>query len=388
MKDAPEADFIVKDGMNPRERFLRCNRFQSVDHAPFVELGAWPQTINRWHKEGLPEDVDVSFSLNGNEHFGFERYEYIPLNVGMVPPFEEETLEETERHIVMRRSSGIVTKALKAGTVRGTRLSMDQYLDFPVKDREDFLRIKERYNPASPIRYPRYWGDQVRCYRGRDYPLALTGIGGFGFYSMLRRWMGTERACTVFYDDPALTEEMLDFLTDFFITVTTRALNDIDVDWYNYFEDFAFKTGPLVSPRIFERFLLPRYQRTNEHLRDHGVDIISLDSDGNIEVLLPMTIEAGINSLVPLEQAAGMDALKIRREYGTALTLWGGIDKRELAKGRKEIERELLRQVPALLESGGYIPTVDHSVPPDVPYGNFCYYLELKRQIIEGRHGA
>lgn len=374
--------------MNPRERFLRCNRFQSVDHAPFVDVATWPQTIQRWQQEGLPEDVDVSFLLSGNEYFGFERWEYIPLNVLMVPLFEEETLEETERHVVIRHPSGIVTRALKEGTVQGVRPSMDQYLDFPVKDREDFRRMKERYNPDSPARYPQYWADWVRCYNGRDYPLALTGIGGFGFYSMLRRWMGTERACTLFYDDPALAEEMLDFLTDFFIALTTRALTDVDVDWFNYFEDFAFKTGPLVSPSTFKRFLLTRYCRINEHLRNHGVDIISLDSDGNVEVLLPMVIETGINSLLPLEQAAAMDAVKIRRQYATALTLWGGIDKRELAKGRKEIERELLRQVPALLESGGYIPTVDHAVPPDVPYDNFRYYLELKREIIEGRHGA
>ena len=374
--------------MTPRERFLRCNRFQSVDRAPFTDIAPWPQTLERWQREGLPRDVEANFILNGNEYFGFEHWEYIPLKVKMIPTFDEETLEETERYIVMRNSSGIVTRALKEGTVGGVRLSMDQYLDFPVKDRADFLRMKERYNPDSPVRYPPFWTDRVRWYRGRDYPLALTGIGAFGFYSMLRTWMGTERACTIFYDDPALAEEMLDFLADFFIRLTARALKDADVDWYNYFEDFAFKTGPLVSPAIFKRFLLPRYRRINEHLRHHGVDIISLDSDGNTEALLPLIIESGINNLLPMEQAAGMDVVRIRRQYGTALSLWGGIDKRELAKGKKEIERELTRQAPAMLESGGYIPTVDHSIPPDVSYQNFCYYLELKRRLIEGKPGA
>ncbi len=374
--------------MNPRERFLRCNRFQSVDRIPFVEIAAWGQTVERWEEEGMPQDVDTSFLLNGNEYFGFDRWEYIPLRVGPCPPFRYEVLEEDDRTIVFRDGDGVIRRGLKEGQARGTRASMDQFLKFPVESRSDFLEMKKRFNPHSPIRYPRYWQDRVRCYRGRDYPLALTGIGGFGFYSMLRRWMGTEKACTIFYDDPTLAEEMLDFLVEFFIETTRRALEDVDVDWYNYFEDFAFKTGPLVSPRIFKRFLLPRYRRINDHLRSHGVDIISLDSDGNFEVLLPMIIESGINNILPLEQAAGMDALKLRREYGTALTLLGGIDKRELAKGKKEIERELLRQVPSLLETGGYIPTVDHSVPPDVSYDNFLYYLEFKRKIIEGRYGA
>ena len=374
--------------MNPRERFLACNRFESVDHAPFVEIATWGQTVERWHNEGMPRDVDTSFFVNGNEFFGFDRWEYIPLDVGMVPAYDHEVLEEDERIVVFRGSDGIVHRALKEGTARGTRASMDQYVSFPVTDRAGFLEMRKRYDPRAPIRYPRYWDDLARCYRGRDYPLALTGIGGFGLYSMLRRWMGTEAACTVFHDDPALAEEMLDFLADFFIDLTPRALTDTDVDWYNYFEDFAFKTGPLVSPGIFKRFLLPRYRRINDHLRRHGVDLISLDSDGNIEVLLPLILEAGFNHICPMEQAAGMDAMRIRRQYGTAFAFMGSIDKREIAKGKKEIEAEVLRQVPFLLETGGYIPTIDHAVPPDVSYGNFLYYLDLKRKTIEGRFGA
>lgn len=371
--------------MNYRERFLRCNRFQSVDHAPFFEISTWGQTIERWHKEGMPQDVDTHFFLDGNEYFGFERWEYIKINTLVVPAFEYQVLEEDERTIVFRSEEGSVHRALKEGQAKsGTRMSMDQLISFPVTDRQSFIEMKKRYNPHSPIRYPRYWDDLVRCYKGRDYPLALTGIGQFGFYSMLRRWMGTENACTIFHDDPILANEMLDFLTEFFIELTERALNDVEIDWYNYFEDFAFKTGPLISPNIFKEFLLPRYKKINEHLRKHGVDIISLDSDGNIEVLLPLIIEAGFNHICPFEQAAGMDVVKIRKKYGKSFALMGGIDKREIAKGKKEIEIELLRQVPFLLETGGYIPTIDHAVSPDISYENFMYYLDLKRKLLKG----
>jgi uroporphyrinogen decarboxylase len=62
----------------------------------------------------------------------------------------------------------------------------------------------------------------------------------------------------------------------------------------------------------------------------------------------------------------------------------GGIDKRELAKDKGAIEKELRRKVIPMLEGGGYIPTVDHTFSPDVPLGNALYYLELKRAIAEG----
>jgi len=79
-----------------------------------------------------------------------------------------------------------------------------------------------------------------------------------------------------------------------------------------------------------------------------------------------------------------MDPVKIRKKYGKNLALMGGIDKRELAKDKKAIEKEVRRKILPMLKAGGYIPTVDHTVPPDVPLENFLYYLELKRKLVEG----
>jgi hypothetical protein len=62
--------------------------------------------------------------------------------------------------------------------------------------------------------------------------------------------------------------------------------------------------------------------------------------------------------------------------------MMGGVDKREIARGPAAIEAELARLAP-VVESGGYIPTIDHSIPPDVSYADFVYYLEAKRKALE-----
>jgi len=77
-----------------------------------------------------------------------------------------------------------------------------------------------------------------------------------------------------------------------------------------------------------------------------------------------------------------MDPLAVRAEYGHDLALIGGIDKRALARGRKAITAELYRIIPPLIEDGGYIPTLDHAVPPDVSYDNWMYYMELKLRLL------
>jgi uroporphyrinogen decarboxylase len=369
--------------MNDRGRFLDIMAFRPVDRAPNYELALWSQTYDRWLTEGLPRDTLYQNWFEGEPYFGLDRRAFTPITIWMLPGFEPEVLEETDRYVVRRHADGIVTRALKEGSVRGMRASMDQYIGHPVTDRESFRALKRRYDPSAPIRYPQWWDTMVRAWRGREYPLCLLTNGSAGLYSQLRSWCGTEEISYLFYDDPALVEEMVEFNVEFILAVTARARGDIGCDYFNFFEDFAGKGGPLVSPELFRRFLLPGYRRIIEELRKSGITSFWLDSDGDPRALIPLMIEAGITCLWPLEIAAEIDLMKIRREYGTSLAMAGGIDKRELSKGRAEIDREIERRRP-LMESGGYVPHIDHSVPPDISLDNFRYYLERKQRLLVG----
>ena len=378
---------LFKEGnkfMTDRERFLNIMEFKSVDRYPNYELGVWGQAIDRWYSEGLPRDVCYWNWFEGEPYFGIDKRGFIPVKAGMIPGFDEETIEETERYIVFRDSIGRLRKAMKEGTVRGTRPSMDQYLDFPVKDKKSFEDLKKGYNPYSPVRYPMWWDELVKLWRDRDYPLCLFVNGQIGFYWTLREWVGTENLSYMFYDDPSLVHEMLDFIADFIIDVSTRALSDVQIDYFNFSEDLAGKSGPLISPKIYKEFFVPRVRRVIEHFKKFRVRYFWVDSDGNFEVLIPYMLEAGINCIWPLEQASGMDPVKLRKRYGKDLVLCGGIDKRELTKDKASIERELYSKIPYLLEQGGYIPHLDHTFPPDISYENFLYYMKLKEKLLRG----
>ena len=129
---------------------------------------------------------------------------------------------------------------------------------------------------------------------------------------------------------------------------------------------------------------MPHYKNVTEFLHKHGIDIITVDSDGNIEKLMPLWLESGVNGFLPLEVAAGMDAVALRKEYGKDVILIGNIDKGVLARGKEAIQQEVMSKVPYLLSQGGYFPAIDHGVPPDVSFENYMYYLRLSREISKG----
>lgn len=363
--------------MNDRERYLATMSFQQTNRYPYFELGVWEETYERWSKEGLKEEELKGDWFRGEPKFAhLDRRDFIKLNMGPIPSFEK-TLKETNRYIIFIDNWGQKRKGLKEGT------AMDMYMDFFVKNRSDFLEMKNHFDPYESSRYPQNWDDLKKKWKNRDYPLYLTENCGFGgLYFNLRKMFGTENLSYAFFDQANLIHEILDFLMEFFMKTTEKALKEVEIDAFTFNEDFAYKTGPLISPKIYREFFLPRYKKITEFLRKNRVRVIELDSDGNTEVLIPLLIEAGMNCHWPLEVSAGMDPVKIRKEYGKDLALIGGIDKRELAKGKEAIEKEVRKKIIPMLKTGGYIPTIDHTVPPDVSLENFLYYLELKRKIV------
>jgi uroporphyrinogen decarboxylase len=182
-----------------------------------------------------------------------------------------------------------------------------------------------------------------------------------------------------FYDQPRLLERMMEERADRLIEITAEVLRHTRIDVFWFWEDMAYKTGPLVGPDLFRKFAFRHYRRVCDWLRGQGIEHIGLDSDGNIHSLIPLWLDAGIDHLWPFEVQAGMDVLTVRKRYGRSLGIIGGIDKRVLAEGKTEIHREIDRVMP-LVEAGGYVPELDHSVPPNVSWANFIEYVGYLKQ--------
>jgi len=291
----------------------------------------------------------------------------------VVPVFERKVIREDERHRVEIAYGGQTVEVSKEHPLR-----MPKYLDHPVKDRASWNEYKKRLDPDTPGRWPKGWDAFVKERNSEDAPTMLLLAGFFG---VLREWSGLERLLYWFYDDPKLVEDMMDQVLYLVMGVAKRVVRDLRIDFVRFWEDMAYKAGPLISPAMFKQFMIPRYKVITDLLHSSGIDIIHVDSDGNIEELIPIWLEVGVNFHWPLEVAAGMDGVALRKKYGKDLILGGHIDKRVFTKGKEALREEVMSKVPYLVETGGFFPGLDHAVPPDVPFENFRYFINLLREI-------
>ncbi len=372
--------------MSNRERFHAVMQYRAVDRVPNYEVGIWPQTLARWEAEGCPVATHNWDWFTGDPAFEMDHREYIDVNYDMIPPFPYTVLERTEKYEVIQDEKGVVRRALREGTISGGRVSMDTYLHWPVQDLASFEALKTRFPTNLPERYPDDWENRLApAWNSRDHVLVLgRNCSMLGFYWRAREWMGTEMLSYAWYEQPELIEAMMEFIADFTIAVSRPILEKVQPDYIFINEDMAMKTGPLLSPALYQKFIFPHMRRLVEFHKAMGVRYAIVDSDGNMGPLIPLLLDAGVDGIFPLERASeGNDPYATRKQYGKALTLWGVVDKRELAKDKAAIDQHLMSLAP-LLEEGGFFPMVDHTVPPDVSYANFRHYMERKQQLLQG----
>ena len=385
----------LSNNMIDKERFIRTLKFQKTDRPIFTEfLGFWPETINKWYSQGLPftirndgegkvapfyVTVGVSSYFKGiSEYLKFDRCYHatnsFDIDFGPIPRFIRKTLEENERYRIEVDEAGIVKKTLL------TDVSIPGWIEFPIKNKEDFEEIKKRYRPHDVVRYPKNWGNELFSnLKNTDAILAVTIPGFFG---QPRSFLGLERLLKFMYIEKGFVHKILDFWEDFVIETLSEPLRFIKFDYAYIWEDMCYINGPLISPKLFEEYILPHYKKTIHFLREHGVEIIMVDSDGDCRKLIPLMIEGGVNCLTPLEIASFMDPVKIREEFGRKLSIIGGIDKRALIKGGASIDKEVKKRVLPLVEEGGFIASVDHKVPYDVSFSNYLHYLNVLKKAL------
>ena len=358
--------------MNERERFLRTMNFEAVDRLSDFEFGYWTETIDRWHEQGLPielknnRDIELYFKLEG-----WDCLDNLPVITDMWPGLPGRIVkDEGDRSVIDDGMGGIYIKKRWSSTI-------PYYIRQPIKNRKDWEKLRPFFDPDTPGRFPLNWDEVVEEYKKRNY---LLGFHVGSLYGWLRNWMGVERISLAFYREPEWVEDMMDTLTNLWMKLIVRALKDVKVDYATWWEDMCYNRGPLLSVKLFEEFMVPRYKKVTDLLRSYDIEINVLDCDGRITDLVPGWLRGGINCMFPLE-ALHTDAFELRERFGRKVLLIGGVNKFALISGREAIDAELNRLKP-LIEDGGYVPMVDHRVPPEVALENYVYYLKKKREVI------
>ncbi len=320
----------------------------------------WPTTIERWRSEGLPPDVSPA------DYFGFEM---VLLRCDLSPRFPAEVVEESDEYVLERTAYGAVRRQ------HSDRSTTPEVLDWPVRTREDWDRIKPRLQPDS-MRVD--WEDVRAKYQAsRREGKFITFAAHIGFAQFLE-YISTDELLVLMATDAGWVKEMFQVHAELVVGMAEIMMaGDLRFDGAFLECDLGYRNATFFSPRMYRDLQFPSDRMVFHFFRDRGVPVL-LHSDGCMKALIPQLLEAGISALHPLEVKAGMDLIELKREYGQDLTFVGGIDTRLMANpDSRLIEDEIRRKFEVAMVGGGYIYHSDHSVPHNVSFTQYCRVLEF-----------
>lgn len=354
--------------MTTRELWQNIMHYGEFDRMPVFHWGGWPETVERWEREGLPPGADQRAFFRAVPH-----WVGVGCNLNLCPPFAEEILEETDTYRIFRDRDGVVQQDWKK------RSCIPHYIDFTLKTAAEWPAYKKRLQP-DPARIPADFDERIRKAESSGCAVA---IGTASLMGWIRNWMGVENMSYLMYDDRDCYTDMVNTLADLTCWSIDQTLPrmrlapDMGFGW----EDICGKTGPLVSPPIFEACVAPAYRKIRNKLEAYGVRLLGVDSDGMVEPLLPHWLEAGVNVQFPIERGT-WDATPehMRRRFGRELRIIGGFDKLALERGRAAIDAEFDARA-GLMREGGYLLMPDHLITPGTPLDDYRYYLDRVRQL-------
>ena len=324
----------------------------------------WGDTLKKWQNEAhITQGEDLA------THFGFDMATCWAFNMIAQLDFEPEVLEETDETILTRDGNGAVLRRHKLHN------TTPEHVDFAVKERQSWeALIKPHLTPSRErIKFETYQNAKATSKKHNRF-FCWSGVNVF---ELMHPVCGHEYMLMGMALDPDWIKDMAEVysgLTIALMEILFAEEGKPDGIWF--YEDMGFKQRPFMSPDMYKDIIQPAHKKTIDYA--HSIDLpVIMHSCGFIEPLLPHIVEAGIDCLQVLEVKAGMDPLRIKKNFGDKIVLCGGMDARNLvANDLDAIQKELQKKIPIVKDNSGYILHSDHSIPTTTHYETYRAFVD------------
>jgi len=348
------------------ERMAKFLKRKPHDRIPLYEH-FWGETLKKWREKDWLQNKKEE--CDPTSEFGLDVRDCWAFNCISDLDFKKIILEENEDTYIEKDGNGAILRHHKHHD------TTPEHIDYTVKDRSGWeTLIKPRLTPTiKRINFTGYRSVKNRC--GDDNTFFCWS--GANVFEQMVHVCGHQYMLMGMIDDPEWIRDMCDTYAGLLIALMEILFakeGKPDGIWFN--DDLGFKGTTFMSPSMYDEFIKPAQKRTFDYAKSINVPVI-FHSCGMVEKLIPSLIEAGIDCLQALEVKAGMDILKLYKQYGSWLSFMGGIDIQELISNDPvRIDQELLKKIPILKGNYGYALHSDHSIPPSMDISMYRYFID------------
>jgi uroporphyrinogen decarboxylase len=350
--------------LTSRERVNRALTRQDHDRVPRHET-FWGDTIRRWQGEGLEGDGGTVLDRLGSDFLAIGGWNLL------FPGYNKKISEDDE-------TITYVNGWLETVREWKGRSGTPEHIDWGCKTREAW---EETFKPALDSHPhddvdPEAYRATMR--KGRDAG-KWCFLNSLESFEALRHLLGDVECMIHLVEDPEWIAEISRGWTDCMLRRLEMQLEacggEIDGVWC--YGDMAFNHSTMCSPDMYREVIWPDHKRMTDWAHEHGAKFI-FHTDGNVNGVMDLYLEAGFDALQPLEAKAHMDVRDLAPTVGDRLSLFGNIDVMTMSTNDLDkIEAEIASKFAAGKAANGYLYHSDHSVPPAVSWETYQGIIDL-----------
>jgi len=341
--------------MDARENYLRAVRFERPDHIPtifHINDSCW----GRYDQGALQDLMEAHPLLFPN----FARREE-PIAIDH-PPF-------------------VSTKAPWVDPWGSTwEISIDGILGAVTRHALESWDQFESYTPPDPDTTTHWspidWHEEAES----DNPIGFIDFmkcGEVGHGHTFLKLIDLRGYQNVLYDmvdeEPRLLR-LIEMLDEFNLGQVRNFLDIVAVEQMGYAEDLGMQEGPMLSPELFRKYIVPSYRKIMKPAQDAGC-IIHMHSDGDIRLLMDDILACGLDVINLQDLVNGIDWIAEHLTGKVCVDL--DVDRQEvMLNGTPEQVDDLVREEVEKLGSreGGLM--LVHGVYPGIPLENVAAAMD------------
>ncbi|NVM04507.1 MAG: hypothetical protein HWN67_19445 [Candidatus Helarchaeota archaeon] len=230
-------------------------------------------------------------------------------------------------------------------------------------------------NPLDPTRLAIFHHAQEI---NKDNKILLSIMPG-GLFETIYESVGLEKFFYYIYDNPSFVRRLFDLQKKFIIELGKYVI-DHGTEVIVLGDDSAYKNGPMMSPKLFEKYLFPRYKEICNTFHKKGAKVL-FHSDGDTHMLVDGWIKSGVDAIHPWEPPM-MNLKEAKEKWGDKVCICGNVDCGiTLMYGPKQrIINEVKQCIKDAAEGGGYMLSSSNSIHYGIPIKNFQIMLDAGRK--------
>jgi uroporphyrinogen decarboxylase len=294
-------------------------------------------------------------------------YDHIPLTVGMMQPgkvTENSAISKFLRDVVLRDTVDQRKDNDQSWNLERRAIILEEadLASFPWEQ------------AARDLDFSKFYA--VQKYLPKDMKIVAMSGKIFTLTWML---MGFENFAVNLAANPAFVEGVFQQVAEIQYRALSKIVSIPNVAAVWAIDDLAFKTGPMISPKMFRKYVFPWYERFGQICRENSLYFF-FHSDGIIWQLIDDFIHVGVDALHPIDPTC-MDILEVKRKYGARLTLIGNVSNELLQNGTPAQVAERTRElIKAMAPGGGYCLSSGNSVPDWAQFENYKAMIQATRK--------